>query len=153
MAENKKTTKKTTLKAAKEKDVKEKINEDAVNAEVDENVKPVSKAFVTTAEKSNLIKAWKLAAKKDHMFTGELNDEWDTLTDSCARSSLIYMGTELNHLTAFLQSELSRQGVFNGEIDGIFRSDLRDAVNEYLRRNNITPNGIVGYFFWKDILN
>lgn len=153
MADKKKSTKKTVAKTDKIKPT-EPIVEEALEIEgvIAEKEEPKEPDVITPVQKIDLIKAWKIAAKRDHMFTGEITDEWDNMTDMCARNVLICMGTELNHLTAFVQSELSRLKIFDGEIDGVFRADLKDAVNNYLAKNNITPNGIVGYFFWEKLL-
>ena len=46
--------------------------------------------------------------------------------------------------TSVIQLALKRAGVLDGEIDGIFGSDTRNAVISFQKAASLSPDGIVG---------
>ena len=55
-------------------------------------------------------------------------------------------------MVEFLQNILIKLGLLSSEIDGIFGIDTQNAVKQFQRQNNLTPDGIVGPRTWNALM-
>ena len=51
-------------------------------------------------------------------------------------------------IVEFLQNILQKLNLYSGEIDGVFGITTRNAVIQFQKQNNLTPDGIVGFRTW-----